>query len=103
MRVFALIQSVMSKWLDHVAGSHQRAKETNFQRRANRPWGQSLEQFLHLRALSQITARDVVAQNVLAKILQPLLRRWFMHSVNCWPAQAHQPGCNRLIRQEHEL
>ncbi len=101
MGVFRLGQPVMAERLHRVAGAHERAEETDLQRRANGQLAELLQELLHLRPPGQVPALDMLAEHVLAVFLQPPFVRLLMHPVDRGRGLPHQPGSHRLVGQQH--
>jgi hypothetical protein len=65
MRVLRLGEAVMAERLHGVTRAHERAQEADLQRGANRQRAELAEQFLHLRAVIEVSAGHAMAQHVL--------------------------------------
>ena len=103
MRVFLLRQPVMAERLDRIARAHERLEESNLQRLADCQPVELLQQLLHLIAVRQIAALNVMAEHLLAIFLKPFVVRRLVNAIERRTIQAHQPGGHGFVGEQHAL
>src|SRR5262245_19352884 len=93
----------MSQGLDSISCTHERPKKPDFECGTYRQSVELLEVRLHLAPIREIAALHVMAEDFLAKFLEPPLVRRFMNPVNGRAADRHQTAGNGLVGQQHEF
>src|SRR5438034_1928521 len=90
-------QTIMTEWLDGIAGAHERFEKTNLQRLTDGQRIQLLQQSLNFATLTEVAAGHAVAENFLAILLQAPFVRLFVHAVDRILILAYVPARLRFV------
>jgi hypothetical protein len=101
--IFLFSQAVMAEGFDGIASTHEGTEEADFEGLADGQAVKFFEELLHLDAIGEVAALDVMAEDVLAVFLEPPVVGGFVNAVESGAIQGHEPGGDGLVGQEHEF
>ena len=101
MGIFFLGQTVVTQGLHGVTGAHEGFQEADLQGRADGQGLEQVHQFLNLFLLAQITAGDVLAEDVFTVFGETLWIRFLMDAIDGGRVAAHQFRSDGFIGEEH--
>jgi hypothetical protein len=84
-------------------GAHERLEEPDFEGGADGEMFESLEEFLDFGALAEVAARDVMAEDFIAELLEALGIGLFVHAVDGGLASLNEMGGDGFVGQKHEF